>query len=241
MPAPDTSTLLTQLRDLAADAPPGYVPLQPIPYRGHHLLAAAVLEHTPAGGTVFEGGVSTGYFARLLVENGLIVDGFELDPDAAAQARSVCRTVWQGDLSRFDIEGSLPDDGYDTLLFGDTLEHLPDPPAVLARLRPKLRPGGWLVVSIPNVANWAIRLSLLAGRFRYRDRGILDRTHLRFYTRATLIEMVESAGFDVHSVVGSVPVPGVSGEGAARVANRIGNLVPGLFAYTFVLSARRCP
>ncbi len=231
--------LLADLATVAAAAPPGYVPLQAIPFRGHHLLARAVVDATPDAGTVFEGGVSTGYFARLLVRRGLTVDGFELDPDAAEQARTVCRSVWTGDLSTFDLDAVIADHSYDTLVFGDTLEHLPDPAATLRRLAPKLVPGGSLVLSIPNVANWGIRLSLLSGRFPYRDRGILDRTHLRFYTKASLAEMVSSAGFEVASIIGSVPVPGLTSPAACRVAHRLGNLRPGLFAYTFILAARR--
>jgi 2-polyprenyl-3-methyl-5-hydroxy-6-metoxy-1,4-benzoquinol methylase len=215
----------------------GYVPLQAAPYRGHHLLAQAVLDVAPSGGRVFEGGVSSGYFASVLTRAGLHVDGHELDPDAAERARRVCERVYVGDLQQFDpaeLDGT-----YDVLLFGDTLEHLADPAAVLRRLATHLAPGGALVVSVPNVANWAIRILLLLGRFRYTERGILDRTHLRFYTRATLVEMIESAGFEVRSVVGTIPVPGVASETVGRVAHRIGNLRPSLFAYTFIVTATK--
>ena len=214
----------------------GYVQLQTIPYRGHHLLAQAVLDVSRPGDLVFEGGVSSGYFAAVLADAGLVVDGHELDPAAAEQARRVCRHVYVGDLDRFDVS-QLTDD-YRVLLFGDTLEHLPDPPAVLARLRTRLAPGGHLVLSIPNVANWAVRLGLLAGHFDYAERGILDRTHLRFYTRATLIEMLAEAGFEVTRLVGTVPVPGLTTEGAARLVHRAGNLRPSVFAFTFVVTAR---
>ncbi|MEY2432648.1 MAG: hypothetical protein QOC92_2373 [Acidimicrobiaceae bacterium] len=224
------------MRSRAADVDePGYVPLQTAPYRTHHLLAEAVLACAPPGGRVFEGGVSSGYFASVLTGAGLRVDGHELDPVAAERARKVCERVYSGDLEQFDtdeLEGT-----YDVLLFGDTLEHLADPVTVLRRLRNHLAPTGTLVVSVPNVANWAVRFSLLAGRFRYTDRGILDRTHLRFYTRATLLEMLETAGFHVQSVVGTIPVPLVKSEALGRVAHRIGNVRPSLFAYTFIVTA----
>ena len=214
----------------------GYVQLQTIPYRGHHLLAQAVLDVTRPGDRVFEGGVSSGYFAAVLADAGLVVDGHELDPAAAQEARRVCQHVYVGDLSTFAVD-ELPHD-YQVLLFGDTLEHLPDPPAVLRRLRTRLAPGGHLVLSIPNVANWAVRLGLLAGHFDYAERGILDRTHLRFYTRATLTEMLSQAGFEITRLVATVPVPAVTGAGPARLAHRVGNLRPSLFAYTFVVTAR---
>ncbi len=223
----------------AASGGDGYVHLQTIPYRTHHLLARAVLDVAPPGGRVFEAGVSSGYFASVLVAGGLRVDGHELDEEAAERAREVCEQVHVGNLETFDPE--VLDSPYDVLLFGDTLEHLADPVSVLRRLRTRLAPGGALVVSVPNVANWMVRLSLLAGRFRYTDRGIMDRTHLRFYTRATLREMLVEAGFTVESMVGAVPVPFVTSEGAARLTHRLGNLRPSLFAYGFVVVARPTP
>jgi 2-polyprenyl-3-methyl-5-hydroxy-6-metoxy-1,4-benzoquinol methylase len=213
----------------------GYVALQTVPYRSHHLLLAAVLERTRPGDVVFEGGVSSGYFAQAMIDAGLVVDGAELDEAAAARARSVCRAVWTGDLDRLDVaELRGP---YAALLFGDTLEHLADPVPVLRRLRSVLEPTGALVVSVPNVANWAMRLQLLAGRFRYTDRGLLDRTHLRFYTERTLLEMLAEAGFRPVDVRGAVPVPLVRSAALCRLFHRVGNLRRSLFAYSFVVTA----
>jgi len=226
---------LDLLRAAAQPDPAGYVHLQDAPYRGHHLLASAVLERAGAGATVLEGGVSSGYFARVLTSAGMVVDGFELDPVAADRAREVCREVWVGDLQQIDpAELHGP---YDVLLFGDTLEHIPDPVAVLERLRGVLRPDGALVVSIPNFANWAVRLQVLAGRFRYTDRGILDRTHVRFYTEKSLLEMLRAAGFTPVRVEGSIPVPLVRTRALCRLAHRVGNLRRSLFAYNFVVTA----
>jgi 2-polyprenyl-3-methyl-5-hydroxy-6-metoxy-1,4-benzoquinol methylase len=214
---------------------PSYVALRDIPYRGHWLVQQAVLDRTKPGDHILDAGTSTGYLARRLVAAGRRVDGAELDPVAAEVAREVCDSVWVGDLSHLD-PAELPRD-YNVILFADTLEHLPDPPAVLQRLRERLAPGGQLVVSLPNVANWAIRLSLLGGRFRYTERGILDRTHLRFYTRNTAVAMIEQGGFRVTSLVGSIPVPLVKASILCRLAHRIGNLRPSFFAYTFVITA----
>lgn len=184
---------------------------------------------------MFEGGVSSGYFARVLTRAQMIVDGHELDPVAAAEAATVCRHVTVGDLQQLDP--AQLDGPYDVVVFGDTLEHIDDPVAVLERLRSVLNNRGALVVSIPNVANWVIRLQLLMGRFRYTDRGILDRTHVRFYTEATLVEMIESAGYRVEQIVGSIPVPLVRNETLCRLAYRVGNLRRSLFAYTFIVRA----
>jgi 2-polyprenyl-3-methyl-5-hydroxy-6-metoxy-1,4-benzoquinol methylase len=236
MARPDALDLLTaSAREIGADDA-GYVALQTIPYRGHHLLAQAVLDVARPGDRVFEGGVSSGYFARVLVKAGLEVDGHELDPRAAERARTVCRHVWVGDLSTFDTDEL--DGPYQVLLFGDTLEHLPDPVAVLRRLREHIRPDGALVISVPNVANWSVRLRLLAGHFDYADRGILDRTHLRFYTRKTLAAMLREGGYEPERMAASVPVPFVRDERVARLAHRIGQTWPSLLGFSFVVTAR---
>ncbi|HEV8297975.1 MAG TPA: class I SAM-dependent methyltransferase [Acidimicrobiales bacterium] len=231
----DDAHALALVRAAAQPDSAGYVHLQTIPYRAHHLLAVAMLECTRPGAVVLEGGVSSGYFARVLTSADRVVDGLELDPDAAQLARDVCRHVWVGDLQLVDPDAL--NGPYDALLFGDTLEHVPDPAAVLRRLRKVLRDDGTLVISVPNIANWAMRLQVLVGRFRYTDRGILDRTHLRFYTRRTLIEMVESAGYRTVRTVGAIPVPAVRSPWLCRLAHRVGNLRSSLFAYNFVLTA----
>jgi 2-polyprenyl-3-methyl-5-hydroxy-6-metoxy-1,4-benzoquinol methylase len=216
----------------------GYVKLVETPWRGHWLLQREVLAHTRPGDRIFEGGVSSGYVSRRFVECGRRVDGAELDPLAARQAEAVCERVWVGDIAELDVD-ELPT--YDVLLFGDTLEHLADPVGLLRRLRPKLTPGGTLVVSIPNVANWSMRLRLLLGRFDYTERGILDRTHLRFYTKRTARRMIEDAGFELARLQAAVPVPLLTTGALSRLAYLVGNLWPSLFAYTFVITARPTP
>jgi 2-polyprenyl-3-methyl-5-hydroxy-6-metoxy-1,4-benzoquinol methylase len=213
----------------------GYVKFQDNPYRGHMLLVNEVLAHTVPGDRIFEGGISTGYLSSAFVAAGRVVDGAEIDPAAAEMAAGTCEKVIVGDLEAIDIDQLAP--SYAALVFGDTLEHLRDPPSVLSRLAPRLQDDGVLVTSIPNVANWAMRMGLLFGRFRYTDRGILDRTHLRFYTARTVREMLATAGFRVTKLVAAVPVPFVQSPALSRLAHRLGNLWPSLFAYTFIITA----
>jgi 2-polyprenyl-3-methyl-5-hydroxy-6-metoxy-1,4-benzoquinol methylase len=157
------------------------------------------------------------------------------DPRAARQAEQICERVWVGDLERLDV-GELG--SYRVILFGDTLEHLVDPAELLRRLRPKLESDGVLVVSIPNVANWTMRLRLLAGRWTYTERGILDRTHLRFFNKRTAVALLQDAGFDVIRVQAAVPVPLATVPALSRLGYLIGNLWPSLFAYTFIITAQ---
>ncbi len=136
---------------------------------------------------------------------------------------------------------------FDVIVCADVLEHLAEPERVLASVRRWLAPGGLLLVSVPNVANAAIRLSLLAGRFEYSDKGILDRTHLRFFTRRSARRLVEQAGFRVRRIR-ATPVPAelalpVLGRFPFRPLSRAlaaaaARAWPTLFAYQFLFDAR---
>jgi 2-polyprenyl-3-methyl-5-hydroxy-6-metoxy-1,4-benzoquinol methylase len=214
------------------DAPSaGYVPLNERPHGGHAKLLALVGE----GRRVLDVGCSSGYLARPLVARGCTVVGIEQDPIAAEEARTVCAEVLVGDAETIELPFEAA--SFDVVLCGDLVEHLRDPERLLSRLRPLLRPDGRLVLTTPNVANWTNRLGLLFGRWRYTDRGILDRTHLHLFTRATLVETLERAGYRLVVLDFTVPVPGVGTPGVERAAHVVGRLRPQLFAYQFVVSA----
>ena len=209
----------------------GYVPLNERRHRAH----AKLLDAVGSGVRVLDVGSSSGYLAQPLAARGNTVVGLELDPDAARAAEAYCERVLVGDVETMELP--LEPGSFDVVLLGDVIEHLRDPVAALERLRPLLRPGGRLVLSTPNVANWAIRLSLLAGRWRYTDRGILDRTHTHLFTRATLRETIERAGYALVRIDYTVPVPGDSDllDGLGRA---LGRIRPQLFAYQWVAVAQ---
>jgi 2-polyprenyl-3-methyl-5-hydroxy-6-metoxy-1,4-benzoquinol methylase len=211
--------------------PAGYVPLNERPHGGHAKLLRLVGE----GKRVLDIGCSSGYLARPLTQRGCVVVGIEQDEEAAELARSVCAEVLVGDAETLELP--FEPASFDVLLCGDLIEHLRDPERFLGRIRPLLRPDGHLVLTTPNVANWAVRGGLLLGRWRYTERGILDRTHVHLFTRATLLETLARAGYRVVELDFTVPVPGVGTERVERIAHGIGRLRPPLFAYQFVVSA----
>jgi 2-polyprenyl-3-methyl-5-hydroxy-6-metoxy-1,4-benzoquinol methylase len=211
----------------------GYVPLNARPEGGHSRLLALALAQRP--GRVLDVGCSSGYLARPLVSNGATVTGLELDPAAARAAREVCDDVLVGDVESMDLP--FEPESFDVVLCGDVVEHLRDPERALARLRPFLRPDGRLVLTTPNVANWAMRLSLLGGRWRYTDRGILDRTHTHLFTRKTLVEAVTRAGYRVVVLDHTAPVPLVGTPTVERLAHAVASVRPSLLAYQFLLAA----
>ncbi len=209
----------------------GYVPVKERPLSGHQKLLALV----PDGSRVLDVGCSTGYLARPLVERGCSVVGIELSEEAAQGAREVCEDVLVGDVE--ELELPFADASLDVILCGDLIEHLRDPRRFLERVRPLLRRDGLLVLSTPNVANWAIRLGLLAGRWRYTERGILDRTHTHLFTRNTLREALDATGFRIVTFDFTAPVPVVGTPAVERAAHTVGRVRPSLFAYQFVVAA----
>lgn len=159
--------------------------------------AARVVRRVGLNKRVLELGCAAGHMSAVLAARGCQVVGVELDPTLAAQAAQVCERVIVGDLDGLDLAAELGDEGFDVVLAADVLEHLREPGRLLGRLRPFLRPNGYLVVSLPNVAHGSVRLALLGGHFPYQDLGLLDRTHLRFYTLASLERLLAEADFAI--------------------------------------------
>ena len=159
---------------------------------------------------VLELGTAAGHFTRALAAGGCRVVGIELDPEAAVAVGSVAERMVVGDLTDPAVVASaLDDEWFDVVVGGDVLEHLPDPLSVLRACRGALKPGGYVVLSLPNIAHADVKLQLLAGQFRYRDMGLLDRTHLHFFTLDSIHELLRDAGLllvDLRRVV--VPVFG---------------------------------
>jgi 2-polyprenyl-3-methyl-5-hydroxy-6-metoxy-1,4-benzoquinol methylase len=157
--------------------------------------AAKVVELVGRDKRVLELGCTTGHMSRVLVERGCEVVAIEIDADAAAEASEPCERVIVGDLEQLDLARELDGDSFDVMLAADVLEHLKDPPRVLLSLRRFLRSDGYLALSVPNVVHGSVRLAVLGGEFPYADLGLLDRTHLRFYTHSTLEDMLGEGGF----------------------------------------------
>jgi 2-polyprenyl-3-methyl-5-hydroxy-6-metoxy-1,4-benzoquinol methylase len=144
---------------------------------------------------VIDFGCATGYFSQLLTKKGCRVTGIEINPEAAKVAELYCEQVIVADLDFVSLTELLPIHEFDVAVFGDVLEHLRNPWKVLEKTQQLLKSEGYVVASIPNIAHGAIRLALWQGKFEYTELGILDSTHLRFFTRKTVEELFESSGY----------------------------------------------
>jgi methionine biosynthesis protein MetW len=137
--------------------------------------------------------------AALREERGIEVMGLELSADAAARARERLDAVVEANLDELE-ELPFERGSFDAMVFGDVLEHLHDPHRLLRLLRPWLADDGALVLSIPNVAHWSVVLPLLTqDRWPYADAGLLDRTHVHFFTLAEAELMLRDCGFTLES------------------------------------------
>lgn len=158
--------------------------------------ASTVLRMVGCGKHVLELGTAVGSMTYALKEyNRCTVVGVEVDPVSAEMARPYCEKLIIGSLDELDLVAALGDEKFNVIVAADVLEHLVDPWACLKKLKPLLKPDGYLVASFPNVAHNAVIASLLDGRFPYQDKGLLDRTHLRFFARHDLEEMFLATGF----------------------------------------------
>jgi O-antigen biosynthesis protein len=151
---------------------------------------------------VLDIGCADGYIGEYLRETYRTeyLAGIELDAGSARQARECYDMVVEGDAEDGDVWGKLPRE-FDAVIAADVLEHLRRPEKVLEKIGHQLAAQGSLIVSLPNVAYWEVRRDLFfRGRWEYTDWGILDRTHLRFYTRQSAERMLRDAGYRIMTV-----------------------------------------
>ena len=149
---------------------------------------------------VLDVGCASGYLAKLMSVRDCNVVGVDVNAAAAAAARAHCTRVFVADLDFTSLATTVEGATFDVIVFGDILEHLREPRRILDESRALLRADGYVVASIPNIAHGAIRLALLEGRFDYSGMGVLDETHLRFFTLKTIEELLIGCGYDIRRI-----------------------------------------
>ena len=188
-------------------------------------VRADAVPHLPEGAReVLEIGCGRGATGEHLQrELGCRVTGVELNPEVARGARGRLHRVVVGDVEdpavAAELRGGAPAGGFDALLATELFEHLVEPERFLAAARGLVRPGGRIVLSVPNVGHWSVVEDLLAGRWDYLPIGILCYTHYRFFTRRTLEDWLARCGFDrVRLVAQPTEPPPWLADGAAEIA-----------------------
>lgn len=217
-------------------------PVKNGPFSSHLRLLRLVGQGN--GRRLLDVGCAQGHLATEFAEADWKVTGIEPYQRDAEVARSKGLNVLDGDLSHAvaNLEGS-----FDVVVAADVLEHMADPVEALEQIKALLSPSGRVVASIPNIAHLAVRAQLALGGFNYTERGPLDRTHLRFFTKRTVRELFDQAGYRV-DFFGVTPAPlEVAGPMlrlpeipyvAHAVNQAFANSWNGGLAYQFLLVAR---
>lgn len=150
---------------------------------------------------IIEVGCSSGALAKAFKQKNSNCKyiGIEIDSDYIELAKRYCDECLNIDIENVDDNFYLNNSDCDCWVFGDTLEHLRDPWLVLKKIRENIQFNGKVVACIPNAQHWSLQVKLSIGDFRYEDQGLLDKTHLRWFTRQTIIEMFEQAGFKIEA------------------------------------------
>ena len=209
-----------------------------------HSRIIALLGFLPTSSKVLDVGTPSGMLARRSRDAHLRFFGIEANAEWAAIALPYYENLW---IFAFD---DVPDEalgGYDAVVLGDVLEHMAAPEVVLKKLAELQSTGSMFIISVPNVANLWVRLQLLFGNFNYTERGILDRTHLRFFTRKTLVDLVKDAGLDIISIqVTPIPLELISSFFTTQLGGllhatfaRFTSLFPTLLGYQFIMEAKK--
>ena len=214
-----------------------------IPGSSHDVLRRRV-RRLPPGRRLLDLGAAGGHFGRAVRDRCDFLAGVEPDSGASDGARAGY-DEWRSTDALAAGPWERP---FDVVVCADVLEHLPRPELLLARIAEWLAPGGTLLVSLPNVANLHVRGGLLLGRFEYAERGILDRTHLRFYTRASARRLLTDSGYRIVAEEATAMPYELALPALGRVpwrapvralARATARLLPTLFGYQFVFETVR--
>lgn len=172
--------------------------MQQTPVHEQHNADLLALIPTSAKRLV-EVGCSSGAMAREFKKRNPSCEyiGIEIEPAYAKLAERYCDRVYTMNIESAPEEIYQQELTADCWIFGDTLEHFVDPWSVLKKVRASLSPQGCVTACIPNAQHWSVQARLNCGLFRYEDSGLLDRTHLRWFTRTTIFELFQSTQFRI--------------------------------------------
>jgi len=203
-----------------------------------------LLQHIDAGEQVLEVDCGAGVLAKLMLDKGVQVQATEMSPVAAALARSKGVEVIRVDLDSAPLP--YPDEAFQTVVSNSAIEHRFFCEKHLDECIRVLRPGGKLVLSLPNIAHWRFRLWLLAGRFPYLRNSPTDASHLRFFTVHEAKELCHKRGVATVAVDGSASLwvkgfyPGIfRRQPISAVYTWLARHWPALFARDFILVGRK--
>ncbi len=216
-----------------------YATYNPQPYEIHHLALSKVGENKK----VLELGCATGYITKLLKQKKCFVTAVDTDSDAISKTKHIADEVIQADLN--EPQSLTIKKHYSVVLLMDVIEHIIHREELLQYIKQWLTSDGILVLSTPNIVHLRVRLDMMLGKFVYTEMGIMDNTHVHFYTRETILEELTKAGFIIKECIGSADLGQVPFVGRILkhipkyVQFRVVSLFPRLLAVQWLIVAKK--
>jgi glycosyltransferase involved in cell wall biosynthesis/2-polyprenyl-3-methyl-5-hydroxy-6-metoxy-1,4-benzoquinol methylase len=196
---------------------------------------------------VLDVGCGEGVFGKRLLERGVKeVTGIEINPDACINARKNLSSLINGNIEEMELD--FNEGHFDCVVLADVLEHLKDPLSLLKKLSKYVSDSGIIVASIPNIRYWGVINMLIEGHWKYEDYGILDKTHLRFFTKKEIEKLFTAAGFDITDINANIdPVyykfnnasPGELSFGRVLLKDLSSDDIKDLFVIQYLIRARK--
>ena len=167
-------------------------------FQVHQLVYDLIEKNTK----ILDLGCATGYFGRKLAKKNVEIYGADVDAGAINQARKYYKKVIQSDLNKLAI-GSLPKQYFDYVLLLDVIEHLTNSKQLFKKIFKLINSNGKLIISTPNILHISVRYKFAFGKFQYEKHGILDETHVHFYTIASLVSLIREMGYKIVNIIPS--------------------------------------
>jgi len=203
-----------------------------------HGRISKLLAHRPPS-RILDLGCSSGLLSERLLQMGHHVTGVDVNEiDGVAERTSA--------FFKADLNDGIPSEvgsGFDIVLAADVIEHVMNPSILMAQIREILNPQGTALICVPNIAHWYPRFRSTLGMFDYDQRGILDATHLRFFTRRSLGRLIERGGFAIRRIeplglpLDAVGIDGTKARTVRLVDRLLSGLWPTMFGYQFLVEA----
>jgi len=183
---------------------------------------------------VLDVGCAYGNLAKVISSNKCEVIGIEISVKAGKSANKYCKEVFIDDVETIELSSNYIN-YFNYIIFADILEHLNNPFKVLEKFKKYLKNDGCIIVSLPNITNWRMRLKILFGNFEYEDTGILDKGHIRFFNEKSAKKLISDSGYEIVKF----DITGLESPFATKIIHKIGMLDPNLFAYQFLIIAKK--
>jgi 2-polyprenyl-3-methyl-5-hydroxy-6-metoxy-1,4-benzoquinol methylase len=159
-----------------------------------------IIKFTGENQRILDVGCGFGALGEELKKRGNYAVGLDVSQYAINIAKKRIDEAYLTDVTQVETVPLSQEEQFDLIIFADILEHVYNPLQLLKDYRPYLKSTGHIIVSVPNIASWPVRLGLLFGRFEYKESGILDKTHIRFFTKKSAKKLIDDAGYDIRKM-----------------------------------------